>query len=252
MGEHSIVGVSASKVVALIGALFAFSAGLNLMFTPDIVSILCGIVIFVLSIILIIAINVFGVNIRRNIPYEWWLLLLIALGLFIFYIILYYLPFISVLDSEAEEGIFDRILNIFSLSEAGSEVPILFDARVILLLSILLIILGCVLKVLGERNTKIYTSSKIVVSFGACWAIIEAILLILSSDIVRIIIGIIAVVLAILLILSIPASIKLPYSWWFILIIGFIYFVLLAPYFSYTIISGALVLVGFVLILMAY
>jgi hypothetical protein len=257
MGEHqSIVGISASKVIGLIGALFALSSGLSMMFTPDIIYVLCGIVVFVLSIILIIAINVFGLNLRRNIPYQWWLLLLVALGLFLFYIILFNVPFISIGSAGGEETIFDTLLNsirhLFSNPGEGSQVPILFDIRIILLLSILLLILACVLQTITERDTKTYVSSKIVVVFGGIWAIVESVLLILSSNIISVIIGIIGIVLAILLILSTPSSITLPYAWWFVLIIGFIYLVLLSPYFTYTIISGVLILVGFVLILMAY
>lgn len=254
--QVDIVGISASKVVGLIGTLFAFASGLSLMFTPDIVFIICGIVVFVLSILLMIAINVFGLNMRRNIPYEWWFLLLIALGLFVFYIILFNVPFVRAFGGEDEEGILGSVIsniqNFLSASNGGSEVPILFASRILLLLSIIFLTLACILRIMSEKNAKVYNSSKVVVLTGVIWAIVESIILILSSNVFNIIIGVIGIILALLLILSIPPNIKLPYTWWFVLIIGFIYFILLSPYFEYTIISGALVLVGFVLILMAY
>ncbi len=210
MGETSRVGISASKVVALVGTLILFWESYETFRTENVLAILLGILGIVLGIIVFISLNILQTT-RVTIPYESWLLLLIGFtiaALFYFYVGAYL---------------------------GGS-----------------LIIIAGILEALSEN--KKYTSSKIVAMIGALWALIcDAILHgILSNIPERIVWGVIGVALAVILLLSMlsKTKISIPYSWWVVLIIGFILamFVpgLLQGY------GGIIILVSFILMLMAY
>jgi len=210
MGETSRVGISASKVVALIGTLMLFWESYGTFRTQEVIPILIGIVGIIIGLIVFMSLNIFETT-KVNVPYEAWLLLLIGLVMaFLFY--------------------------SFVGSYLGGS---------------LIAIAGVVE---GISENKKYTASKIVCVIGALWALIcDAILHgILSGNVERVIWGAIGIALAIILLLTMQSKINihLPYSWWTVLIIGFILsmFVpgLLQGY------GGIIILVSFVLMLMAY
>ncbi len=207
MGEYTRVGTSASKVVALIGALIAVRDSITLILTAEVLSIIFGIIGIILAIILFIAMNIFDANIRKNIPFEWWLLLLVG-----------------------------GVMLIFSIMLGMSN----------LFLPAILILIACLVEIVCER--KDYIASKIVILIGSIWSIIVAFGMLSSGDVLTIITGVVGLTCAVLLLLSLfpKLSSKIPYAWWFILILGFIIFTWI------DIIGGTIIMVGWILFLMAY
>lgn len=204
MGQRTVVGVSPSKVVALIATLLAVEAAIMMLFTEDVLQIVLAIIVLVASVIFLVAMNVFDLRMRKNLPYEWWVVAIMAL-LFIIFIIL----------------------------GAGA-----------LLLATILMVCAFLIELLSDRKS--YTSSKLLVIVGAGWTIYEAILLLMSEDVMNIILAIIGIICAVFLLLSLLDNSKLPYAWWYVLMIGWVLFAFIS------IIGGTIVLVGFILILMAY
>jgi len=210
MGETSRVGISASKVVALIGTLMLFWESYGTFRTQEVVPILIGVLGIVLGIIVFISLDIFQTT-KLNVPYEPVLIFIIGL-----------------------------ITAVLFYSFVGTYLG-----------GSLIAIAGIVE---GFSENKKYTASKVVGVIGAFWALIcDAILHgILTNNIERIIWGAIGIALAIILLLTMysKVNIRLTYSWWIVLIIGFTLtmFVpgLLQGY------GGIIILVSFVLMLMAY
>lgn len=107
----------------------------------------------------------------------------------------------------------------------------------------ILVITAAVLEILSQK--KEYTASKIVALIGAAWLIYESIILILGGNIAIAIVGIIFAIVLLLTLFD-KIDIKIPYSWWVVLIIGFVIFTWFPG------ISGTIIMVAFILILMAY
>lgn len=204
MGQRTVVGVSPSKVVALIATLLAVEAAIMMLFTEDVLQIVLAIIVLGASVIFLVAMNVFDLRMRKNLPYEWWVVAIMAL-LFIIFIIL----------------------------GAGA-----------LLLATILMVCAFLIELLSDRKS--YTGSKLLVIVGAGWTIYEAILLLMSEDVMNIILAIIGIICAVFLLLSLFDNAKLPYAWWYVLMIGWVLFAFIS------VIGGTIVLVGFILILMAY
>ncbi|MFX1277535.1 MAG: hypothetical protein ACFFBP_16085 [Promethearchaeota archaeon] len=209
MGETSRVGISASKVVALIGTLFLLWESYVAILFQELVPVLLGILGIVLAIILFISLNIFETT-RVNIPYEPWVPLII-----------------------------------------GIIIALLFYYNLRVYLGGSLIIISGILEVLSEKQK--YSSSKVVAVIGAFWAIIcEGILNgILTGAAVAIFWGVIKIALGVILLLTMQTKINIhiPYSWWVVLIIGFIIFMFPIGFGSY---AGIIILVAFILMLMAY
>lgn len=106
----------------------------------------------------------------------------------------------------------------------------------------ILMITAAIVELLSQK--KPYPASRIVALIGACYAIYEAIMDMLGGNIGA---AIVALIFAIVLILTMTnIDIKIPYTWWVVLIIGFVIFT-----WAYTV-SGTIIMVAFILILMAF
>jgi hypothetical protein len=106
----------------------------------------------------------------------------------------------------------------------------------------ILIIIAAVIEILSEK--KPYPASKLVAIIGAAYGIYEAVMDFLGGNVA---IAIVTIIFAIILILSLTGiDIKIPFSWWVVLIIGFVIFT-----WCYQV-SGTIIMVAFILILMAY
>ncbi|MFX1276653.1 MAG: hypothetical protein ACFFAT_16650 [Promethearchaeota archaeon] len=214
MGETSRVGISASKVVALIGTLFLFYESYLTFFSQEtfpqiLIPILLGILGIVLGIFVFISLNIFQTT-KFIIPYKSWLLLIIGIGialLFFFYVG----PFLGGL-----------LIAIAGFVEALSD-----DQK--------------------------YKSSKVVGLIGALWTIIfnAAPSIVGAQDAFVIVWSVINIILAVILLLTMQKkiTINIPYAWWVVLIIGFVIFMFPNGYTNY---GGAIILVSFILVLMAY
>jgi len=204
MGETSKVGISASKVVALIGILILIRDSVFYFYTTDWVAILFGVFGLIIAFVVFDSLEIIDFK-KIKIPFIWWVLLIIGLVLILFE----YLVGPSYL--------------------AG-----------------ILVITAALLEFLSKKKS--YTASKIVALIGAGWLIFESILFIMSGSISLIGRAIVGIIFAIILLLTLydKIDIKIPYSWWVVLIIGFVIFTWISG------VSGTIIMVAFILILMAF
>jgi len=201
MGESSKVGISASKVVALIGILILIRDSINYFYTTDWIAILFGIFGLIIALVVFDSLEIIDFK-KLKIPYIWWVLLIIGIVLILFE----YLVGPSYL--------------------AG-----------------ILIITAAIIEILSQKKS--YTPSKIVSLIGAGWLIYESVMFILGGDIARAVVGIIFAIVLLLTLFD-KIDIKIPYSWWVVLIIGFVIFTWVTP------VSGTIIMVAFILLLLAY
>ena len=204
MGETSKVGISASKVVALIGILILIRDSIFYFYTTDWVAILFGVFGLIIAFVVFDSLEIIDFK-KIKIPFIWWVLLIIGLVLILFE----YLVGPSYL--------------------AG-----------------ILVITAAILEFLSKKKS--YIASKIVALIGAGWLIFESILFIMSGSISLIGRAIVGIIFAIILLLTLydKIDIKIPYSWWVVLIIGFVIFTWISG------VSGTIIMVAFILILMAF
>ena len=207
MGESSKVGISASKVVALIGTLILIRDSINYFFTGNWLAILLGIVGLLIAFVIFVSLEIIDFK-KLKVPYIWWVLLIIG-------VLLLLLEFV--------------VRSGFSTFLAG-----------------ILVITAALLEILSQKKS--YTASKIVALIGAGWLIYESIMFILGGSIAQIALAIVGIIFAIILLLTLydKIDIKIPYSWWVVLIIGFVVFSWVSG------VSGTIIMVAFILLLMAY
>ena len=84
MGETSKVGISASKVVALIGALVVIQVSIAYFYTGNVINILYGVIGLIFAAIIFMSLEIVDLK-KANIPaYYWWILLIIGALLILF------------------------------------------------------------------------------------------------------------------------------------------------------------------------
>jgi hypothetical protein len=208
MGEKTGVGITASKVVSLIGSLILIRDAVGFFQTSNLLLILFGVFYIIFAALIFISLNIINIP-KLKIPYRWIILLIIG-----------------------------AVVLVFAFIWTSTY------------LSATLILTAFLLEFLSERKT--YTSSKIVVLIGACIAIYESIRLMLIANPTTIVTGIFGIIFAVIILLSLQTQVdvKIPFVWWIILICGFVIFTWVSP--LYLGVAGTVILVGFILILMAY
>ncbi len=107
----------------------------------------------------------------------------------------------------------------------------------------ILVITAAIIEILSQKKS--YTASKLVAVIGAGYLIFESIMFILGGNIAIAIVGIIFGVILLLTLFD-KIDIKIPFSWWVVLIIGFVIFTWVSS------VSGTIIVVAFILILMAF
>jgi general stress protein CsbA len=207
MGESSKVGISASKVVALIGTLILIRDSIFYFYTTNWVAILLGILGLIIAFVVFDSLEIIDFK-KLKVPYIWWVLLIIGIVLLLF-----------------------RYL--------ASPTYTSFLAGI-------LMITAAILEILSQKKS--YTASKIVALIGACWLIYESIMYILGGSVILMASAIVGIIFAIVLLLTLydKIDIKIPYSWWVVLIIGFVIFTWISG------VSGTIIMVAFILLLMAF
>jgi hypothetical protein len=187
MGESSKVGISASKIVALIGTLVLIKMCIDFfLLTPTSwVAILLGIIGLLIAFVVFDSLEIIDFK-KLKVPYIWWVLLLIGIVLLLF------------------EFLVRESYTFF--------------------LSGILMIIAAVLEILSQKKS--YTASKIVAVIGACYLIYESIMYILDGNVLLGPPAIVGIIFAIILLLTLfdKIDIKIPYAWWVVLIIGFVIF----------------------------
>ncbi|MEJ2249090.1 MAG: hypothetical protein P8Y97_05445 [Candidatus Lokiarchaeota archaeon] len=176
MGEKTSLGITASKVVSLVGILVLIREAVILFQKTDLGSILFGVLWAVFAALIFFSLNIINLP-KFKIPYRWIILLVIGAVLL--------------------------VLAIFFTKTY---------------LSATLILIAFLLELLSEKKT--YVESKIVVLIGACIAIYESIMLIISTDPSNVVAGIFGIIFAVIILLSLQqqVDVKVPYVWWIILI----------------------------------
>ncbi len=223
MGEAPKGEISASKVIAFIGMLFTVYFAMLFFYNVTIftgIFVLWGIICLLIAFLIFITLELISFGPLSKIPYQWWLLLIFGaiLVLIAYFYIGYYLPAI-------------------------------------------LILMAAFIELIMQKKT--YKASKMVAIVGAGFAAYECVVLFLVARFVStpaeyIINGIFGLALIIILLLLIFEVIDFKifsYSWWVVLLIGFVIFTWISPYaFGYPVLGygGMIILIAFILILMAF
>lgn len=202
--KNTSIGLTASKLVALVGALQVITDSLGL-FSAGWLGILGGILGIIFAVFIFVSLNIVEIK-KINLPYEWWLLL-----------------------------IFGIVLIVLSMFVSGS-----FLGGVILIIAAILDLLA------GKKSIG---ASRLVVLIGAGWTIYDAVMLFMTGDVVNIILAIIGIALGVILFIASDVVVKnkIPFEWWLVLLIGFVLYALISAF----IMSGTIILIGFLLMLVA-
>ncbi len=184
MGETSKVGISASKVVALIGALVVIQVCIGYFATLDALNILYGIIGLIFAAVIFISLEIVDLK-KVKIPYLWWVLLIIGILLILFEFAVgpSYLGGILVL--------------IAALLEFLSQKKTYAESKIVALIGACYLIYESVMPLLSVSPAPTSIALSIV-------GFVFAIILILT--------------------LQDKIDVKIPYAWWTILIIGFVVF----------------------------
>ena len=83
MGETSKVGISASKVVALIGALVVIRVSISYFYSGNVINILYGVIGLIFVVIIFMSLEIIDLK-KARVPFLWWILLIIGALLILF------------------------------------------------------------------------------------------------------------------------------------------------------------------------
>ncbi|MBY9011102.1 MAG: hypothetical protein KGD70_01880 [Candidatus Lokiarchaeota archaeon] len=185
MGESSKVGISASKIVALIGTLVLIKMCIDFFFTGAWLAILLGIIGLLIAFVVFDSLEIIDFK-KLKVPYIWWVLLIIGIGLLLF----------EYLVSNSFRLFLAGILMIIAaVLELLSQKKSYTSSKIVALIGACYLIYECIIYILSGNA------------------------LLVASAIVGIIFAII-----LLLTLFDKIDIKIPYAWWVVLIIGFVIF----------------------------
>ena len=208
--------ITAPRLLAFIGMLYTLQLGISYFYA---VTPFTAIYVLWGIICLVIAFLIF-VSLELidfgplRIPYQWWIIL-----------------------------IFGIVLVIFGYFFGGGYSPAI------------LLILAALIEVLSEK--KPYKASKIVLLVGIAFSVYECFLLFLTANPLFIINGVFGLILLILLIIVLFDFVDLKaitYSWWIVLLIGFVIFTWVSPNAGGFLAGngGTLMLIAFVLMVLAF
>jgi len=217
MNEVSTEKITAPKLLAFIGMLSTLALGISY-FNIALVNPLLGIYFLWGIICLVIAFLIF-VSLELidfgpvKIPYQWWIIL-----------------------------IFGVVLLLFAYFFIGNYLPAI------------LLCMAALIELIMEKKS--YEASKMVLLVGIGFSIYECFVLFLSENLIYIINGVFGLILLIILLLIIFDVVDfkvLDYSWWLVLLIGFVIFTWVSPFAAGTVVGygGTIILIAFLLILMA-
>jgi len=202
MGESSKVGISASKVVALIGTLILIRDSIDFFLTGYWLAILLGVIGLLIAFVIFDSLEIIDFK-KLKIPYIWWVLLIIGVLLLL-------------LEFVVRSGLSTFLAGILIVTAAIIEI---LSQKKSYTASKIVALIGA--------GWLIYESIMFILGGGI-------------TPIAQAIVGIIFAIL-LLLILFDKIDIKIPYSWWVVLLIGFVIFTWLTPI-SGTIIMVAFIL----------
>ncbi|MGB5909576.1 MAG: hypothetical protein WBH31_00135 [Promethearchaeia archaeon] len=218
MSEAPKGEISASKVIAFIGMLFTVYFAIIFFYavTPLTgIFVVWGIICLLIAFLIFITLGLISFGPLSKIPYQWWLLL-----------------------------IFGAVLVLIAYFYISYYLPAI------------LILMAAVIELIMQK--KPYKASKMVAIVGAGFAGYECVVLMLSGFplyIVNAVFGLILIIILLLLIFEVVDFKIFNYSWWVVLLIGFVIFTWISPFASgYPVLGygGMIILIAFILIVMAF
>ena len=202
---------SPSKFIALIGVLFMIFEAIAYFYSsdPETIFILYGLLELIFAAVIFLSLSLIGLW-KIKIPYFWWLLLVFGFILVIF-------DFLA-----ADKGFFNPFMVLFDFTY--------FPAILILLAGLIELI----------QQKKEWKASLILTLLGAGFAIYDCILVFAFYDDPGLgdgdgqffTFGFFGLIAVIILLLTIQDwfDIRIPFTWWGVLTVGFIAFTMLTPY----------------------
>jgi hypothetical protein len=212
--------ISAPKIVAFIAVLVLCQESITILLaaTPGAFDLLFGILALVLAIVIFISLEFIDLS-PVKIPYRWWLTLIFGV-------------------------IFVALAWLTTAPATGTWKPYLGGV---------LLLIAAVMEILAEKKNIVH--SKFVAIVGAGFAIYECINIFIlyafatTATIINPIIGLIAAAILIIIVLG-KIDIKIPYTWWVVLTIGFIVFTWVSP--LYAGIGGTVIMISFILLIIGF
>jgi hypothetical protein len=208
--------ITAPKLLAFIGMLYTILLGITYFYavTPfTAIYVLWGILCLLIAFLIFLAMDLISFG-PLKIPYKWWIIL-----------------------------IFGIVLVLFAFFFGGSYFPAI------------LLLLAALVEVIMEK--KPYKASKLVLLVGIGFSVYECFMIFIFSGnalfIVNAVFGLILLVILIILLFDLIDLKVLDYSWWIVLLIGFVIFIWVSPN-AVGIVAGnggTLLLIGFVLMMLA-
>jgi hypothetical protein len=209
--------ITAPKLLVFIGMLYTIVLAMYYFYRPlggFGLNILWGIICLVIAFLIFVSLELISFG-PLKIPYQWWINL-----------------------------IFGVVLVVFAYFFGGS-----YFAGILLLLA-------AFVEFLMEK--KPYKASKMVLLVGIGFSVYECIILFFpplnAIAIVNAIFGLILLIILLLIIFEVVDFKILSYSWWFVLLVGFVIFIWVSPLaggFPVTGFGGTLILIAFVLMILA-
>ncbi|TFG18146.1 MAG: hypothetical protein EU531_01110 [Promethearchaeota archaeon] len=207
--------ITAPKLLAFIGMLYTLALGITYFYAAGADPLFILWGIICLVIAFLIFVSLELIDFGPlKIPYYWWIIL-----------------------------IFGVVLILFAYFFIGNYFP-----GILLLLAALIDLI---------MQKKPYKASKIMVLVGIGFSIYECFVLFLSGSAIAIVNGVFGLILLILLIIVLFDLVDLKvldYSWWFLLLVGFVIFTWVSPFaFGFPVVGngGTLILIGFLMMLLA-
>jgi len=218
MGEAPKGEISASKVIAFIGMLTTVYFAMDFFYRVTLftgIFVLWGIICLLIAFLIFITLELIRFGPLSKIPYQWWILL-----------------------------IFGAVLVLIAYFYLSYYLPAI------------LILMAAFIELIMQK--KPYKASKMVAIVGAGFAGYECVVLMLSGItlyIVNAVFGLILIIILLLLIFEVVDFKIFNYSWWVVLLIGFVIFTWISPYAAgYPVLGygGMIILIAFILIVMAF
>lgn len=218
MSEAPKGEISASKVIAFIGMLFTVQFAIFFFYAVTIftgIFVLWGIICLLIAFLIFITLGLISFGPLSKIPFQWWILL-----------------------------IFGAILVLIAYLYISYYLPAI------------LILMAAFIELIMQK--KPYKASKMVAIVGAGFAGYECVVLMLSGFplyIVNAVFGLILIIILLLLIFDVVDFKIFNYSWWVVLLIGFVIFTWISPFAGgYPVVGygGTIILIAFILIVMAF
>jgi len=221
MGEVTTEKITAPKLLVFIGMLYTLALGIAYFYAAaNPLNILWGIICLVIVFLIFVSLELVNFG-PVKIPYQWWIIL-----------------------------IFGIVILLFALF---FPVPLLFPQSSIYFPAILLL-LAALIEIIMEK--KPYKASKMVLLIGIGFSIYECFTLFFFGGIISILNGVFGLILLIILLLILFDIVDfkvINYSWWLVLLIGFVIFAWVSPLAVgiVTGFGGILILIAFILIVLA-